>query len=266
MAVVLLVFALIYAAGIVLSRFRLAGWRAWSDRANPLMGLGGIAVALILLTLWADPFAMSARSQVERLHAGYIAADKFDLGTLQYDMSEVGHRALQALSDNSGKADRKSVEEQITLVRGIKNRWEWANRKKLPVGQDFEELMASIRVLPAGELIAPDFFEDVARTVRGFFSDCAKDDGQCAILVSDTIPGGSKEYLLITLFRETRLAIYVHHNNDGKSWQQYANEGIWGESAKDAWLALMAGKFEPEIPRHRNLRIGDETIQLYYLH
>ena len=134
---------------------------AWAARASGrwLHGVAGVNVAtafvvlgllLALFTPLADPARLSVASQMARLAAGKIGADKFDFAYLRFEGARYGRQALAELASNSAPAQ---VRERAAAALAKANRWGPGVAGPLtPVG-----LAANLHPVPASARV-PDSF------------------------------------------------------------------------------------------------------------
>jgi hypothetical protein len=132
-------YGLAYLVAVLLGRK--AGWRDKLRRANFHLAAGTCVVALILALPILDFGAVSAASQVSRLHSGKVKAEDFDYDALRWDFGDAGRRALAKLThDPNAEIARLAKEAQVQTER----RWHVA-------GED-DERAKRLKNLQAGAI------------------------------------------------------------------------------------------------------------------
>ncbi|AOZ51833.1 hypothetical protein BKX93_18745 [Chromobacterium vaccinii] len=168
------------------------GWAALRRQA----GLAGVACANIgaawlslallaaVLTPLADPARISVSSQLSRLQAGRVAAERFDFDFLRYQGLRYGHAALLRLRDDPGVdgAIRRKAGDALSEDKPQPKPPAQAVRPRGPAP------------LPAG-FLAQDWKQAAKRT--GELPSCLLDGrNECDAYVGDYSGGGKPEVLL----------------------------------------------------------------------
>jgi hypothetical protein len=96
---------------VAVLRGRKAAWREKLRGANLHLAAGTCVVALILALPILDFGAISAASQVSRLHSGKVKAEDFDYNALKWDFGDAGRRALAGLARSSSAGIAKLARE-----------------------------------------------------------------------------------------------------------------------------------------------------------
>ena len=122
-------------------------WRG--KRWMPLIGKMNIAMALLwiitltaLATPLANPWAMSAKSQYQRLAEGRVAASEFDFAYMRFDLGPFGEKALDKLVALNTHPEAAIIRAEVAALRAAKNRWEYENPNLAPLpGSDDRSLL-----------------------------------------------------------------------------------------------------------------------------
>lgn len=114
-----LVVAACYAAGYAFAALR-KGWLERIAGVNIATAFVVLAMMLVLFSPIADPARLSVDSQLARLGAGKVAADKFDYAYLRFEGARYGRAALAQLKDSAAGKDaaviRKGAETAMLLT------------------------------------------------------------------------------------------------------------------------------------------------------
>jgi hypothetical protein len=100
-----------YALGYAWAACRRRGWLEPIASVNIATAFVVLAVLLGLFTPIADPARLSVNSQMARLAAGKIGADKFDFDYLKFEGARYGAAALKQLAARTQGADAAVVSE-----------------------------------------------------------------------------------------------------------------------------------------------------------
>ncbi len=261
---VLLLWCLGFLACLVAGR----RWAIYCRRVNIAMALTIAGLTLTLQTPLADPYRLSAESQYRRLTDGVADPKRFDYRYLQSKLGAAGWKALRRIAEDSGKADPAVVAEHLDDLHDHTKAWtlpltpeenDWSVRAGAALA-DADRVRRVPATLTLPEDIGADtFHEHMAREVVG----CGIPGRfECLITPVDVTDAPGSEFLLgyrdgdgtLTLLLLERLA------NVG-GWHADVVLTRWKGDA--LWSALMRQDIQAVPPRRKNLRVGDETIELY---
>ncbi|MEX0645765.1 MAG: DUF4153 domain-containing protein [Parvularculaceae bacterium] len=119
-------YSIVCLAGI-LSEFNWTGkrWMPLVAPLNTLMAVIWVIVLILLATPVLDPWAMSARNQVERLLDGRAKASEFDYGYLRFSLGRHGERALERLVSSTDYPDYAVAHAGVARARAASSQWEY---------------------------------------------------------------------------------------------------------------------------------------------
>ncbi|MEO1135214.1 MAG: hypothetical protein AAFW68_01225 [Pseudomonadota bacterium] len=142
-------------------------WRAkrWMPMVGPLnivMAALWIAVLIAIATPFANPWAISARSQYALLAGERIAVSDFDFAYLRFSLGDHGERTLDRLEALETHPEIVEIRKSIAHVRSVKSAWAYRNPALLngetPLAPDDQEIDGpqSLPLNPDGVDVAPD--------------------------------------------------------------------------------------------------------------
>lgn len=94
---------------------------------NTLMAVTWILVLLALASPLGDPWALSAKSQEQRLVLGKAAAADFDYGYLRFSLGSPGEAALARLAAMRDHPEAEEIRAGVARAKAARNRWEYDN-------------------------------------------------------------------------------------------------------------------------------------------
>lgn len=139
-----------YAIGYAAAALR-KGWLALLAPVNIATAFVVLGLVLLLFSPLVDPARMSVNSQLARLEAGKVGADKFDLVYLRFEGKRFGQAALARLDASRGKDDAL-LRERIAAVRKMASPWDMQEQLSTPAA-----MAANLQVLPAGTRLPDNF-------------------------------------------------------------------------------------------------------------
>jgi hypothetical protein len=107
-------------------------WMPLVAPLNTVMAAIWIVVLVALATPFADPWALSAKNQAERLIAGKVQAADFDYGYLRFSLGEPGARALDRLVTLEDYPEIAEIRAGVARARAAPNRWSYDHPEALP--------------------------------------------------------------------------------------------------------------------------------------
>lgn len=202
-AAVCLMVAGVYAVGYGWAALNKQVWLGQLAGANVLAAWLILAMLAALFSPLADPARISVASQLGRLHAGVVTADKFDFNFLRFEGVRYGHAALVELQDDK----RLPSAAHNAVVSALTKTGRWDSDKKKPVLADTIRVRGG-KTLPSS-FLAQDWLADSDswRIPR-----CLKDASEkCDAFLGDFTGGAKLEVLLavdegasFTLFQEEK--------------------------------------------------------------
>jgi hypothetical protein len=202
----------VYALGYAVAALRRGGaWLSGIGRVNVTVALGLIVAVVLLTSPLLEQHRLAVNSQMARLIAGKVAADKFDYDALRFDMGRPGRDALARLAADATLANHAQINRHATVALAKTQRW--GDNKTI----DFDTLLASTKVYPAGATLPADFV-DFARAHRDAFTSLACPFGnfdKCAVVVLDLKGDGQSE-----IFSATERGISTLYSHTASGWQK----------------------------------------------
>ncbi len=240
-------------------------WAAVIRRANVIIAGLTILVAALVQTPLVDPYEWTVQDMLARLRDGRVSAAEFDYGRLRFDLGKAGAAGLERLRTDTTFPDHDVVLEQLAVLDGLKNRYQWRNLARNREGRVWkaDELIDQFVILQDGIGPLPDGLRARLMEERTRLEDCARRKGQICRLVAGDIQGdGGLEYLLLSYNAENRLylSLTVFFRTENDAWDIFANGNVSESDAGDLRAALEAGdiRFEP-LP-YRVPVIGGQTV------
>lgn len=111
------------------------GGRRWMPLIAPLntlMAAVWIGVLIILASPLANPWALSAASQEQRLASGRVAAADFDFGYLRFSLGEPGQAALDRLAGLGNHPEAAAIRAGVAKARAADNQWSYEHGGERP--------------------------------------------------------------------------------------------------------------------------------------
>ena len=121
-------YSVVCLAGLVTEiNWRSRRWMPLVAPLNTLMTVAWIVVVIALATPFLNPWAMSAKSQYQRIADNRVTAEEFDFGYLRFQLGEYGDRALEDLLALSDHPEADDIRMGVERARGAKSYWEYQN-------------------------------------------------------------------------------------------------------------------------------------------
>lgn len=98
--------------------WRAKRWMAPVGSLNTAMAGLWVVVSLVLFSPLANPWAISAKSQVERLTEGRADAERFDYGYLQHKLGTYGDKALEELLTLTNHPEYGAIRSGVLAAKG----------------------------------------------------------------------------------------------------------------------------------------------------
>lgn len=238
-----LVVAIGFTAGYALAALKPGPWMKPLEPTNLIMAAVSVLLLIALFTPIADPARLSVNSQVKRLAAGKVTAEKFDFQFLRFDSGRYGRDAIEKLKTSPHAETARRARE----ASAAKERAYAATGR----GPDF----AATVVYPAGKSL-PASFREQDWTTTGPDSVCTIAGARCSALLIDTDGDGVDEVLL------TSGATFDVFKMTDKGWRRVA-ETQGGCPGADINAALKAGTVRMAPPAPRNdIVVGDHRLAM----
>jgi hypothetical protein len=217
----------------------------------------GIIVALFSPLL--DPARLSVNSQLARLAAGKVAADKFDYHYLRFKGERFGQAALLEMAARTTGADAAAIRAGASATLARQNPYDLPALPLPPTpGLSEAQLRANLVMWPQGTEVPPGLlalhaeklpgpFAPQCLTVQGKHCDVfsiGRDDGKRDLLLLDDKGGGNA---------------VVSEGSDG-AWRIAGYLPPWISVCDWYRQQLKAGKARSIVPARRDLEIGGVVV------
>ena len=241
MAVTYVIVATGFTAGYTLAAVRAGPWMKPLERTNLIMAAVSVLLLIALFTPIADPARLSVASQIKRLEAGKVPAEKFDFQFLRFDGGRYGRDALERLKASPDAGVARRAREAIE-----------AKAKASALPQPGPEI-SKITVYPAGKTL-PRSFTSQNPALHEPDSVCAFAGSNCSALLLDVDGDGQDEVLLTT-----GAAFDVMQFRDGR-WLKVAEASSPCDGV-DIDAALKTGSVTVDAPtQRRDLIVGGQRL------
>lgn len=243
LATTYLIVAAGFTIGYTLAALKPGAWMKPLEPTNLIMAAVSALLLIALFTPIADPARLSVESQVKRLEAGKVSAEKFDFQFLRFESQRYGRAALERLKTSRDAEIARRARETIPL----KGRTGTAAKR----GPDF----ANMKVFPAGKTL-PAGFRTQDWSADGGDAVCLLEGMRCSALVVDVEGDGTDEVLLAN-----GGSFDVFKITNGR-WRRVALASSACPGV-DLDTALQAGtvRMDAPIPR-RDIMAGDQRLVL----
>ncbi|OBV40770.1 DUF4153 domain-containing protein [Janthinobacterium psychrotolerans] len=243
-----------YAAGYAWAASKYGDWLNWIANVNVGTAFIALLVMLALFSPLMDPARLSVASQMARLNAGKVSADKFDVEYLRFEGARYGQAALQQLSKRTGP-DAAVIRARADAVLKRENRFDDTGV--------LSDVAINLTVRPAGSSLPDSFLrQDWSEAGPGWrLPACLKRAGQqCDAYLMDFDGDGRQEVLLIS--NDPRASSVLLAEKEGGGW--YARGQIPTETLRCQPLRekLQAGQFALVPPKVRELEVDGQRIPM----
>ena len=102
-------------------------WMPLVGPLNVLMALGWIVALTALATPMVNPWAISAKSQFDRVANEQVAVGEFDFGYLRFELGQHGDKALDDLLDLTDHPEAEAIRAGVERARVVESYWEYKN-------------------------------------------------------------------------------------------------------------------------------------------
>lgn len=182
----------VYALGYALAALRGGAWLGGIGRVNVAVAIGLLVAIALLVSPVLEQHRLALNSQLARLTAGKVTAEKFDYDALRFDMGRPGRAALAKLAADTTLANHTEINRRATLALAKTQRW--GNGAK---SVDFDAVLASTKIYPTGATLPADFIDYARAHHENFISlACQRGDAAtCGLIVLDLDGDGQPEIL-----------------------------------------------------------------------
>lgn len=239
----------VYGLGYALAAVRGGAWLGGIGRVNVAVAIGLLVAIALLASPVLEQHRLALNSQLARLTAGKVTAEKFDYDALRFDMGRPGRAALAKLAADTTLANHAEINRRATLALAKTQRY--GNNTK---AADFDTVLASTKIYPTGATLPADFI-DYARAHRDSFISLAcqrGDAADCGLIVLDLDGDGQPEILpAVPQYRPQIYARtsagwqtigYLEISLHGCRHDTTAADAATATAAKPLWNDLLIGK------------------------
>ncbi|MEE9319813.1 MAG: DUF4153 domain-containing protein [Granulosicoccus sp.] len=204
------------------------------QQINIVMALLTMIVAMLLMTPLLDLPSIAARQQIARLGSGELLTEEVDLGWLRFDAGLAGVDALDRLRELP-LARTETMRSRLADLDSSENKRDYY---ALLLGQDERAELFSATGVTSVYIIRPTADDaDSDRAADRLFSElasmpifdqlCIEKTRDCAIVETDVLKTGSREYLVA--IRGSKEVVWIDWfvEADDKNWLLYRGAMIW---------------------------------------
>ena len=242
-AAVYLIVAVGFTIGYALAALKPGPWMKPLERTNPIMAAVCVLLLIALFTPLADPARLSVASQVKRLEAGKVTADKFDFQFLRFDAGRYGRDALDRLkADPNGEIAKRAREAAASTERRV-------------AAEEARPNFKAMAVYPASKTLPQSFVTQDWSKPSG--SNCTFTAMQCPALIADVDADGKDEVLLA---EGDRLKVFAEGAD--RTWRLTSVATVGCESYDlEAWMKAGAPSLSEPVAR-RDLILNGRRLAL----
>lgn len=219
-----------------------------------------IAVLVALFSPLANPQRLSVASQMARLDAGKVTAERFDYTYLRFEGGRYGRDALAELGRRTGK-DAATIRARVAQALAIKHRWDDVPVETLRYAAG----AANVKVWPAGSTLPADFTSQniqrpsLGRTLPACLIEAA---AECDAILLDLVGDGRREIVLIGR-SQSGGADVMGRDADGK-WTLVGILPFGVAGCSGVRDALAAGTVRAVAPAGKAIDIAGKAVQVSY--
>lgn len=225
-------------------------WLGSLRQSNPPIALLLCALLVALHSPWLNPLELSARSQVQRLLAGQVSTEEFDLDHLRYELGLPGREHFDALQARLEAGELFSAELRGPLLARMQQVVEQGR-----AGEQAETPPA----MPARTLAWIGPAEAEAQRVvdeQSLQDEC--DFAGCLLWAVDMNGDGHNEVLLLPTKHYGSALLFFARTEQGE-WQVAGSfEQVY--STEELIEAARAGTVQKVAPRYHSLRVGQQLL------
>ncbi len=234
-------------------------WKKWHRSGTRLGWVTGMVLAAITLTPLADPYAISANSQLSRFLEGQTDVTDLDANSLLNDWGTAGKSAFDEIASQSGRDDQEKLDEVLELAREGLGQPGQAD-ETVAVRNEVAELLKTVPIYPIGA--APIDVGKIKNVLEFRYlagngaATCSETPPKCAVLRADfdtSKPGDEAMFLYSNRNNEAGARLILEH--DDGTYLTYTN--TFGDPI--SWDALepklRSGQFEIMTPNVKILSV-----------
>ena len=245
------------------------GYLAAALRSPLLAGIGSVnigtafvvvAVTLALFSPLLDPARVSVNSQLARLAAGKVAADKFDYNYLRFGGRRYGAEALRALQGQAGGAQASVVRARATAALAL----EWPGQPApvlAPLPTD--TLQANLTVWPAGATLPAGLLSHLRLTPAMWPAPrCLSEQKvHCDVFLVDLQGSAKPDVLVLDDLDQHGPGVVLHEGTDG-NWTIVEALPFGITRCPGLRNRLKAGQYHTVPAPRKVLEVGGQVVQM----
>lgn len=121
-------YSVVCIAGLVTElNWRGKRWMPLVGSLNTMMAALWVAVLIALATPLVNPWAISAKSQYDRVANERVAVEEFDFGYMRFELGKYGDRMLEKMLALEDHRDIGAIRDGVKRARSAKSYWEYKN-------------------------------------------------------------------------------------------------------------------------------------------
>lgn len=216
-----------------------------------------LAVILAVFSPVADPARIAVASQLARLAAGKVTAEKFDYAYLRFSGERYGREALARLQAQAAGPNAAVIRSGVAHALDVKNSYEAKRLPSLPV----DGLRTNLTMWPAGASLPAGFLANRQSGPGAYpMPSCLAEPGQqCDVFAIDLTGTGKPDLLVLGRTISGGAAVF-HEDGDGV-WR--IAETLPFQMAGCGWYRerLIAGQYRAVTPARKALEVGGTVLQ-----
>jgi len=229
LAVILVAVFVLYGVAYAASAFLPRQARAL-QQANIVMALLTMIVAVLLMTPLLDLPRIAANKQIARLNSGELLPEEIDLGWLQFGAGRAGVEALDRLRELP-LAKTAVMRTRLAELDSSEDRWAYQDLLR-GVERAKAKNTNSVHIIrttagdTASDRAADSLFNELA-FLPLFEEQCIEQTRGCAIVETDVLKTGSREYLVAIRGQEEEVWLDWFVESHDSGWLRYKGGMLW---------------------------------------
>lgn len=218
-----------------------------------------LGVLLALFSPLADPARLSVASQMARLNAGKVGADKFDFDYLRFEGARYGRQALERLKAGAQGPDGAAIREKAALALAKQQRGPREQAPKLGAAA----IAANLKVWPSTARLPESFLRQDWNAFKRpwYLPRCLKEAGMSCDAYLFDVNGDARPEILLIASKPGNESAMLEEGKDG-DWVAIGQ--LAPNVAKCAPLLgkLRAGQFQLVAPRVQDLQVDGQRVHI----
>ena len=248
-----------YALGYFWAAIERDSWLGPVAKVNVATTFLALGVLLALFSPLFDPARLSVASQMARLEAGKVGADKFDFDYLRFEGARYGRQALERLKAGAQGPDAAAIREKAALALAKEQRGARAQAAKLGAA----DIAANLKVWPGTARLPESFLRQDWNAFKRpwYLPRCMKEAGQgCDAYLFDVNGDARPEILLVAGAPRNESAVFEEGADGG--WVGIGQLAPNVTHCAPLLEKLRAGRFQLVAPRVQDLEVDGQRIHI----